>query len=67
MNSILSIFLMLCFLSSTIAQAPSNRQVKIKKALGEITLDGILSEKDWLEAAVASDFYQNLRDSYDFL
>lgn len=50
---------MLTALTSAFAQDLSNRQLKIKKVHGEITLDGILNEKDWLEAAIASDFFQN--------
>ena len=59
MKIIFCILLVLTALTSAFAQDLSNRQLKIKKVHGEITLDGILNEKDWLEAAIASDFFQN--------
>ncbi len=51
--------LILTLLNCSLAQNISNRVLKIKKAHGEITLDGILNEEDWIEAAATSDFYQN--------
>ena len=41
------------------AQNKPGKQLKIKKAKGEIVLDGVLDEADWQEADVANDWYMN--------
>ncbi len=64
----LSIFLTLLFLLSLVTvfaqqkKIPRNlpgKELHIKKAKGEIKLDGILDEEDWKEADVANNFYLN--------
>jgi len=42
-----------------VAQNKPGTQLTIKKAKGEIKLDGILNEQDWVEADVAQDWYLN--------
>lgn len=52
----LSLFLFL--LSPIFLFAQDVRMMRIKKAEGEINLDGVLNEQDWLTADVARDFQQ---------
>ena len=40
--------------------------LQIKKAKGEIKLDGVIDEQDWLDAEVATDFYQNFPSDSSF-
>lgn len=44
---------------SVLAQNKPGAQVHIKRAVGEIKLDGILDEADWEKADVAKDWYLN--------
>ena len=37
---------------------PNTPQLKVKKVLGSIDIDGILNEKDWESAEIATDFWQ---------
>lgn len=54
MKRLLVIILLIPFLAS----AQDVRMMRIKKAEGKITLDGVLEEKDWTSADVAKDFQQ---------
>jgi hypothetical protein len=42
----------------TTAQVPTERSLRIKKAIGKIVLDGNLDEEDWKAAQVAGGFWQ---------
>lgn len=44
---------------SALAQNKPGMQLHIKKAKGEIKIDGVLDEADWASADVAKDFYLN--------
>ena len=44
--------------SSLLAQPASPPEVRIKRAISPITLDGIANEPTWLEADVAGDYWQ---------
>lgn len=50
---------LLLFSSSLIAQNQPGARLKIKKAGGPITLDGVLDEPDWQNADIAGDWYLN--------
>lgn len=45
--------------SQLLAQNPPGTSLHIKKATGEITLDGILDEQTWMEADVADNWFLN--------
>lgn len=58
MKSLIS-FLLLALTFSALAQNKPGTQVHIKKAKGEIKLDGILDEADWTSADVAKNWFLN--------
>jgi hypothetical protein len=41
------------------AQNKPGTELPIRKAVGPITLDGVLDEQDWLKASIATDFFLN--------
>ncbi|HEX8059312.1 MAG TPA: hypothetical protein VF473_00185, partial [Cyclobacteriaceae bacterium] len=53
----IALFLVVTF--SALAQNKPGSQVHIKRAQGEITLDGILDEADWTSADVAGNWFLN--------
>src|ERR1044071_4113137 len=55
----LTTVLLLVITFSAIAQNKSGTQVHIKRAHGEIKLDGILDEEDWASADVAKNWFLN--------
>lgn len=59
LKSMKSVFILLLVTTSLWAQNMPGTQLRIKKAKGEILLDGKLDEADWQQADVAKDWYLN--------
>ncbi|MEI9919300.1 MAG: DUF5916 domain-containing protein [Bacteroidota bacterium] len=59
MKSFTTALLLVVTFFSAVAQNKPGSQVHIKRAYGEITLDGILDEEDWTSADVAGNWYLN--------
>jgi hypothetical protein len=57
-NLVLLLMVLLCSNLLSAQNQPGTR-LKIKKAQGQITLDGVLDEPDWQAADVAGDWYLN--------
>lgn len=53
------LFLLLCLPSVIWSQNSPGSVLEIRKAKGEIVLDGLLDEADWQEADVADNWYLN--------
>lgn len=61
-NSLLKIFFITAFVGLTTLAEAQNKpgtEIHIKKAKGEIKLDGVLDEPDWLSADAASNWFLN--------
>jgi hypothetical protein len=60
-NTYLGLAFLFVFLKPDIADSQNKpgTEIHIKKATGEIKLDGVLDEPDWLEADVAKDWFLN--------
>ncbi|HZY80455.1 MAG TPA: DUF5916 domain-containing protein [Cyclobacteriaceae bacterium] len=59
MKALIPILLFLVLTVPSLAQNKPGTQLHIKKAKGEIKVDGILDEDDWKTADVAKDWYLN--------
>ncbi len=59
MRNLKLLFILLGAFISFISEAQERKQVSIKRAEGQILLDGILDEDTWQNADIADDFQQN--------
>src|SRR6188768_724933 len=59
MKSITTLFIFAYFNFVAFAQTPIIPEINASKTLGDIKIDGVLSESDWINSAVVSGFWTN--------